>query len=171
MKNRTKIIIGAISLLAVYVIYVALPRPIPNEVLKSSDSNLTGKSAEITVFDEDVQQISKELHQILKKVDIYGSIFGLGLAAPQIGYKERIIAIKESYGDYKTMINPEIIERKWRFPWIEGCFSLEGIHLTQRYFWTKVRYQDLDGNYHEELAEKIIQQEIDHLDGILITDY
>ena len=69
------------------------------------------------------------------------------------------------------MVNPEIIEKKWQLPWLEGCFSLDGMHFTKRYFWTKVRYQDLNGNYHEELAPKIVQQEIDHLNGVLITDY
>lgn len=174
MKNRYKIIIGIFLLVALYIgyiVYIAMSRPIPKEILQSPDSHLKEISEEVTVFDDKVGKISNELHQVLKKVDIRESIFPLGMAAPQIGYNKRIIAIKESYGNYKTMVNPEITEKKWRLPWIEGCFSVDGLHFTNRYLWTKVKYQDIDGNYHEEWASRIVQQEIDHIDGVLTTDY
>jgi peptide deformylase len=171
MKSRYKIIIGIVILVALYIGYVAIPRTTPDKIVQLPDSHLREISEEVTVFNDEVRQISNELHEVLKEVDIYGSIFGLGMAAPQLGYNQRIIAIKESYGNYKTMVNPEIIEKKWQLPWLEGCFSLDGMHFTKRYFWTKVRYQDIDGNYHEERAPKIVQQEIDHINGVLITDY
>ena len=171
MKSRYKIIIGIVVLVALYIGYVAIPRPVPDKIVQLPNAHLIEKSEVVTVFDDEVKQISNELHEVLKEVDIYGSVFGLGMAAPQLGYNQRIIAIKESYGNYKTMVNPEIIAKKWHLPWLEGCFSLDGMHFTKRYFWTKVRYQDIDGNYHEEKAPKIVQQEIDHINGILITDY
>lgn len=147
-----------------------MPNAVPKEILQLPDSILRARSEEVTLFDSEVQKISNELHVVLKKVDRRGNIFGLGMAAPQLGYSKRIIAVKESYGNYKTMVNPEIIGKKWRLPWVEGCFSLEGRHMTNRYYKIKVKYQDIDGNAHEEEAPMIVQQEIDHLNGILITD-
>ena len=168
-----KIIIGIIIFVALYIGYSAMPRPVPEKILQLPDQHLREKSQEVTIFDEEVEQISKELQEVLQAVDARGSLFklSLGMAAQQIGYNKRIIAVKESYGNYKTMVNPEIIEKKWLFPRVEGCFSLDGLHITQRYYSTKVRYQDIDGNYHEENAPLIVQQEIDHLNGVLITDY
>jgi peptide deformylase len=171
MKHRRKILIGAIVILLLYIAYVTTSRSVPDEIVQLPDAHLREASEEVTIFDDKIEQISNELYEVLKEVDIYGSIFGLGMAAPQIGYNQRVIAIKESYGNYKTMVNPEIIDSKWKLPWLEGCFSLEGMHFTERYFWTKVRYQDVEGNYHEENAPKIVQQEIDHINGVLITDY
>ena len=171
MKGRKRITIGIVTLAALYIAYITIPRPVPDKILQLPDTHLREMSEEVILFNDEVKQISYELHEVLQKVDVRGSVFRLGMAAPQIGYNKRIIAIRESYGNYKTMVNPEIIEKKWQLPWLEGCFSLDGMHFTKRYFWTKVRYQDLNGNYHEELAPKIVQQEIDHLNGVLITDY
>src|SRR3989344_2303754 len=143
MKNRKKIIIGILVLVAIYGGSLAMPHTVPTEILQLPDAGLRTRSEEVTLFDSEVKKISDELHAVLQKVDRRGNIFGLGMAAPQIGFNKRIIAVKESYGNYKTMVNPEIIEKKWLLPWIEGCFSLEDKHFTNRYFWTKVKYQDV----------------------------
>lgn len=171
MKNHIKIIIGIVVLAILYIGYITIPRHIPDKIVQLPDPRLRERSDEVINFDNTAKEISNELTDVMREVDVYGSIFGLGMSAPQIGYNQRIIAIKESYGNYKTMINPEIIEKRWRLPWLEACYSLNGMHFTKRYFWTKVRYQDINGNYHEEYAPKIVQQEIDHLNGVLITDY
>ena len=55
------------------------------------------------------------------------------------------------------------------------CFSLKGMHFLQRPFWMKVKYQDLDGASQEMTLRgpkaATMKQEIDHLDGVLLTDY
>ena len=160
---------------ALYIIYAAIPRPIPSEILQVPNETLITKSEEISIFDESVSKISDKLHKTLKKVDFRGHVFGLGLAAPQIGHNQRIIALKTSYGNYQTMVNPKIIEQKWYLPWTEKCLSLNGRHFLKRYFWIKVQYKNIEGNDREEVIigprAAILQQEIDHLNGILISDY
>jgi len=172
IRKRT-ILLFLVGFIFLYIIYLAWPRPIPEKIIQSPNSHLITRSEEVALFNNEVNDISSELHDVLKKIDRRGQIFGLGMSAPQLGYNKRIIAIKQSYGNYKTMINPKIVEQKWRLPWIEGCFSVEGMHFTKRYYWNRIRYQDIQGNYHEEVIRgmpTIIQQEIDHLNGVLISD-
>lgn len=96
-------------------------------------------------------------------------------AQKQIGYNTRIIGIKRSYGDYQIMVNPEIVERKWTALSLSTCLSLKGLHILPRDFWVKVHYRDLSGATHEEIlrfaSATLMQQEIDHLNGILVSDY
>ncbi|TSC57501.1 MAG: peptide deformylase [Candidatus Peregrinibacteria bacterium Greene0416_19] len=124
---------------------------------------------------EETRHIAGQLAQKAHRLDHRFNVFSLGLAAPQIGYGKRVIVLKRSYGDYQVMINPEIRDRKWILPSISTCFSLKGLHILPRAMWVKVRYQDLDGNEHEEVRRggraTILQQEIDHLNGILVSDY
>lgn len=173
MKRRNQIIIGIAIFFTIYSGYILMPRHTPPSIKQLPDELLREASEPVTVFDDNVKEISDELHEVLQTVDVRGSVFkiSLGMAAPQIGYNKRIIAVKESYGRYKTMINPELVEKKWLLPMIEGCYSLDGLHITKRYYSSIVKYQDVHGIYHEERAPLIVQQEIDHLNGVLITDY
>ena len=176
MKSRKKII-GLIVLItvAIYVGYAAWPRSIPPEIIQEPNKILTSISEEVTTFDEQTKQIAEELKTVIVKADFRGHIFGLGLAAPQLGYNQRIIALKSSYGNYQIMVNPKIVEQKWHLPWTEKCLSLEGRYFLKRYFWIKVQYQDIEGNDFEETVigprAAVLQQEIDHIDGVLISDY
>lgn len=100
---------------------------------------------------------------------------GCGLAAPQIGISKRMIVIELDQKKY-VMINPEIT----RFSdemilFTEGCLSVPGRDLPI------IRHRDVTVGFHDEynIAHTITangvlsiacQHEIDHLDGILITD-
>lgn len=178
MKLSRKIII-ALTVLMVLVAAAtarsALIRDIPSKIVQEPDTRLHTRSEEVTVFDEETAKIADELRAVIKKVDSPLKVFGLGMAAPQIGYNKRIIALKNSYDDYLIMVNPESIEEKWQLPSPSTCFSLKGMHFLQRPFWMKMKYQDLDGNPQEMtligLKAATMKQEIDHLNGILLTDY
>lgn len=109
---------------------------------------------------------------------------GVGLAAPQIGKSLRVFVIDstpmnedESKGVKKAFINPEILEEEgeeWAFE--EGCLSIPGIredvHRAER---VRIRYEDEEGNEHEEefddIVARIIQHEYDHIEGVLFTDH
>ena len=102
---------------------------------------------------------------------------GVGLAANQVGYDYRIIAVKgpEFSG---IMINPIITDRsKEIFHLQEGCLSLPGfgIDTGKRSKEITVTYMDLAGDQKilltKDFTAVIIQHEADHLDGILFTDY
>ncbi len=101
---------------------------------------------------------------------------GVGLAAPQIGVSRRVAVFDAQDGlGPRVMINPELVETAESWEFEEGCLSVPG------HFWTisrpgfaRVRALDLDGNIVEyagdELLGRVLQHELDHLDGILLLD-
>jgi len=100
---------------------------------------------------------------------------GLGLAAPQIGINERIIIVEVDEACH-VMLNPEI---KWhsqdKVLGYEGCLSVPDVECSVRRYGTLVvAYDDLSGARCQMpasgLLARVIQHEIDHLNGILITD-
>lgn len=101
----------------------------------------------------------------------------VGLAANQVGYDYRMITI---LGDefQGPMINPVIQEKsKEVFHFPEGCLSMPGYGMDtgKRSKTIKVKYSDLTGKSVtvtlNNMTSVIVQHEIDHLDGILMTDY
>ncbi|MDD2565447.1 MAG: peptide deformylase [Candidatus Gracilibacteria bacterium] len=122
--------------------------------------------------------IGEEMIKLIKNPDTNG----VGLAAPQIGISKRLICISllKTYDDesFKTifMINPEIIEYSEEIEIDnEGCLSVpKKFGDVARAKNIKVNY--LDGKGKEStlalsgISSRIIQHEIDHLEGILFTD-
>lgn len=100
---------------------------------------------------------------------------GVGLAANQIGIAKRIVVMDVGQGLIE-MINPEIIEKSGSQIDYEGCLSLPGQRgKVERPARVKVRAQNRQGEWFElegtELLARCILHEVDHLDGILFTDY
>jgi len=100
--------------------------------------------------------------------------YGRAISAPQIGAMQRIILVNVD-GPW-PLINPEIIERSHdtMIVW-DACLSFLSIfYQVERHCWVTVRYQDVQGAWHEIRAEEdlseLLQHEIDHLDGILALD-
>jgi len=107
---------------------------------------------------------------------------GVGLAAPQIGESQRIVIFgferSERYPDAEpiattVLINPEIelLDAEQQAGW-EGCLSVPGLRgVVSRY--SRIRYRGLDqaGNAIDRTVEgfhaRVVQHEVDHLDGIL----
>ncbi len=107
---------------------------------------------------------------------------GVGLAAPQVGVNKRLIVVSlmRDYDDedYRTipLFNPVITEHsEEKCTDKEGCLSVPGESgMVERWNWVKIEFLDIQGRKYnmklENLAARIIQHEIDHLDGILFTD-
>lgn len=107
---------------------------------------------------------------------------GVWLAAPQVGVNKRLIVVSlmKTYEDetFKTiaLINPLITEHSEETCIdAEGCLSVPGeTGDVTRWKWVKVSFLDIDGKKYTmkltDLAARIVQHEIDHLDGILFTD-
>lgn len=99
----------------------------------------------------------------------------MGLAAPQVGLPYQMFVARIGAANM-TFINPEIVDRGWRQSIKEeGCLSLPGTLVkVERHHKVKVHWCDEFGLWHvaqyEGLAARTIQHEIDHLNGILITD-
>ena len=102
---------------------------------------------------------------------------GVGLAAPQVGVTVRLFAASPSFSpeDLKVYINPRIIEASGTVEEDEGCLSFPQIFTkVKRNATVTVEALDLEGNTFQEtcgdLHSRIIQHEIDHLDGRLLID-
>lgn len=95
----------------------------------------------------------------------------VGMAANMIGVLKRIIVFDDA-GMIKTMMNPEIIERRGEYEAEEGCLSLMGTRKTKRYENITVRFETAFGQTQTQAfsgwTAQIIQHEIDHCNGILI---
>lgn len=99
---------------------------------------------------------------------------GVGLAAPQIGISKRIFVADIGEGPF-TMVNPEIVETSGSWMWDEGCLSVPGYYWPiKRADYAKARGFDIHGNPIEfegdELMGRVLQHEIDHLNGILLLE-
>ena len=138
------------------------------------DECLKEKAWEVEVNEDNYVAL---VHDLFDTLEISGS--GVGLASTQIGVPLRVfVAI---HGDLKSeFINPEILEfSETKVTEEEGCLSIPTISVNvERSDTIKVKYQVIDekGKLEEKIEEfsgmeaRIIQHEIDHLDGICITD-
>ena len=100
---------------------------------------------------------------------------GIGLAAPQIGVSLRIFVMDDGKRGARAIVNPVVTERGGVVKEEEGCLSLPGIFADVERS-RSLRIEGLDGDGQpisfeaQGLQAKIIQQELDHLDGVLFID-
>lgn len=100
---------------------------------------------------------------------------GVGLAAPQIGINRQIFVADIGDGPM-VFINPRIIKKSGGDVIEEGCLSIPGVTvMVRRPERIVVRYIDENNQpqekIYEEIMARVIQHEMDHLDGKLIVDY
>ena len=101
---------------------------------------------------------------------------GIGLAAPQVGIPLRLIVMDDGKRGARALVNPVIIERAGAVRAEEGCLSLPGIFAEVERS-ESVRVEALDGDgapvsfEARDLHARVIQHEVDHLDGILFIDH
>ena len=141
-------------------------------ILKEPNDLLHRKCEPVTNFDE-AKQIAGELLLVIKLVSKWWNRW-LGFAANQIGFPKRIIALRKSKNEYEILVNPILSETRFPFPFLESCYSLnlKKYYFVKRYFWTKVKYQDLEGKPREMILKgpSAVYQEIDHINGIMISE-
>jgi peptide deformylase len=140
-------------------------------VRKFGDPVLRATALPVDRFDEslasEVEQMGELMHDAL----------GIGLAATQLGVLHRVLVYRTYSDDPLTaLVNPVI---EWaseeQETLEEGCLSLPGVHVeVERPVQVRVRARDVSGEQltvaAEGLEARVIQHEIDHLDGILILD-
>jgi peptide deformylase len=101
---------------------------------------------------------------------------GIGLAAPQVGIQKRLYTYDLGEGDGPgVLINPEIVEAQGEWLYDEGCLSVPDLSFEiVRSKVVTVRGVDLEGRelvlVGDEKMGRLIQHEIDHLDGVLLLD-
>lgn len=157
-------------------------------------------SSPAEAFDEPVEAAAEPLplrffgDQVLRRVaepitDITGDIVelaermlatqeveaGVGLAAPQVGRTVRMFTHALAELAPQVFINPEILERSGEWTYNEGCLSIPGLYYDMvRPKVVGFRAYGLDGNLIEleadEILARVIQHELDHLNGVLFVD-
>ncbi|EFU74428.1 peptide deformylase [Enterococcus italicus] len=125
---------------------------------------------------QEIQELTDELVYLLD--DMYETMLahdGVGIAAPQIGKNLQMAVVEVDENDRFDLINPQIIDRKGKSVFVEGCLSIPHVFGTvERAEEITVRYYDREGDEMEVTAygylARAIQHEIDHLNGVLFTD-
>ncbi len=123
-----------------------------------------------------VREITAEIKRIIADMtETMWHQVGIGLAAPQVGLPYRILVMDDGKGGAQALINPEIETRSGTVREEEGCLSLPGIFgVVERSKTITVRAMDADGKpvslEATGLKARIVQHELDHLDGVLFID-
>jgi peptide deformylase len=140
-------------------------------VRRLGDPVLRSRALPVERFDDDLRAEVERMGELMHDA------LGIGLAATQLGVLHRVLVYRAYIDDPVTaLVNPELV---WSSDELEsaeeGCLSLPGVHVeVERPARVRVRAQDANGEpieiEAEELEARVIQHEIDHLDGILILD-
>ena len=121
-------------------------------------------------------EVDDELRKLVDRmIKIMHAADGVGLAAPQIGVLRKVIVFQLDKQEY-VLINPEITLRSEEtITDAEGCLSLASLAVdVERAKQVKAEGEDLEGNHQvlelEGLNARILQHEIDHLEGLMIVN-
>ena len=139
---------------------------------------LRQKAVAITVFDDSLTQLAADMRATMHNA------IGIGLAAPQVGHGLTLIVVEMHDPDYDgetipftALVNPRITWHSFKQIVIaEACLSIPGIEGdVRRPEKVRIKAQDIDGRKltleASGLFARVLQHEIDHLNGILFTDY
>ena len=129
-----------------------------------------------------IEAITEEEHQIAKKMlaTMYSNPIGIGLAATQVGILKRLIVIDIDRDDPDNapivLINPEILEQEGESVIEEGCLSIPELKAeVKRPEKVIVSARTLDDEEiiieDGSLLSRVLQHEIDHLNGVLFVDH
>lgn len=135
-----------------------------------------------TLGDEILRKKAKEVTEVTPRLvelidDMFDTMYetnGVGLAAPQVGIRKRLVVI--DCGDQPlVLINPEILETRGEQTGNEGCLSVPGkVGIVTRPQYAKVKAFDENMEEYiiegEDLLARCLCHEIDHLDGIMYVD-
>jgi peptide deformylase len=133
------------------------------------DPVLKTPAAPVETFDESLARLTQEMFATMREND------GVGLAANQVGRLKRVLVASVDDEDY-VIVNPvlsDASETTERGP--EGCLSIPGINVeVDRSTAVTVSGQDASGEplriEAQDMLARVLQHELDHLDGVLILD-
>ena len=144
------------------------------DILVYPDPALKRKSLPVTKLSEDVLSLLDDMAQTMRDAD------GVGLAAPQVGKNIRVIVIdiplpEEDKREFYELINPEIVSSRGFQIGEEGCLSVPGFFANiRRKEHVRISALDRRGKRFtidaDGMLSRVLQHEIDHLDGILFFD-
>jgi len=140
-------------------------------IRKLGDPVLKSNATPVDRFDDSLRK------QVSRMAGIMGDAYGVGLAAPQLGLSQRLLVYRVGPdAPVIALANPEL---EWESGdqdvLDEGCLSIPGITVdVERPLHVRVRAQDEEGETRlveaSGLEARVIQHEMDHLNGVLILD-
>jgi len=137
------------------------------KIIKFPDPILRKKCQEVKEVNEEIKKLVDDMVETMEKNN------GIGLAAPQVGVLKRVIVAETEKGP-RGFINPKILKKTQNTEMMEeGCLSFPGLWLKiKRRKGVEIEALDGDGKKikAEGLLARILQHEIDHLDGVLFID-
>jgi len=138
------------------------------------DEILRQPATDVDSFDSDLEGLVGDMMQLMHESD------GIGLAAPQVGISKRLLVVDissmEEESQPAAFINPVIIESSGESTLEEGCLSIPGVRENvTRPEKIILKYQTPSGEKMSEPFDgwmaRVLQHEIDHLNGILFIDH
>ena len=144
------------------------------KILKFPDQDLRIKAKPVESFDDELKTLTDDMFETMHSVN------GIGLAATQIGVAKQVavIDISPEKNEPLVIVNPaiQILDPSKTEDYDEGCLSVPGFfEKISRPSVIKLTYQDLNGQKQEikpeGLLTKVVQHELDHLNGRLFVDH
>jgi peptide deformylase len=144
----------------------------PYSIRVVGDPVLRSPAAEITEIDSRLVKLTEDMFHTMYDAP------GIGLAAPQVGVGKRLFVYDldpDSRDDPQVLVNPRIVESRGEWTYEEGCLSIPGMSFEiVRPKEVHLVGHDLHGNEvsleADELLARLFQHELDHLDGVLMTE-
>tara|TARA_B110000967_G_scaffold111939_1_gene114600 strand:+ start:3093 stop:3590 length:498 start_codon:yes stop_codon:yes gene_type:complete len=142
------------------------------DILKYPDNRLRTVAKPVEIVNTEIKQQVKDMFETMYDAP------GIGLAATQVNFHQRIIVIdvSDECNQPLCLINPEIIEKNGEIEWEEGCLSVPNYYESiKRANEIKVSALNQEGQTFKINANEVlavcIQHEMDHLNGILFVDH
>jgi peptide deformylase len=140
----------------------------PYTIRTFGDPVLRQRATEVDKVDDKLIKLAEDM------VETMYAAPGVGLAAPQVGVERRLFVYDAGEGPF-AIINPEIVESSGEWVYDEGCLSVPELSWPiVRPNQVHLRGFDLDGNAvdieAEEFLGRVLQHEVDHLDGVLLIE-
>ena len=141
------------------------------QIRQYPDPVLRMEAREVEAFDGDLRRLAERMTQLMRDAS------GVGLAATQVGVIRRVLVFQpDAESEPIAVVNPVLAERSEELAVDdEGCLSLIGVQMpVERPVSVTLEGRDLDGGELSfdlaDHAARVVQHEVDHLDGVLILD-
>jgi peptide deformylase len=141
-----------------------------SQIRQFGDPALRLVAHEVAEFDDDLRRLVERMTTLMHEAQ------GVGLAATQVGVLRRLFVFEPDEEGPRAVVNPVVVERADETASDEeGCLSLQGVRVPVERS-TKLTIEGKDENGDgvrfelDEYAARIVQHELDHLDGVLIID-
>ena len=140
------------------------------QIRQYGDPALRLQAGNVEEFDDDLRRLVERMISLMHDAQ------GVGLAATQVGILRRLFVFEAGDEGPRAIVNPVVVERgEESMTEEEGCLSLQGVRVpVERVNHIVLEGKDPNGEDMrvelDEYGARVVQHELDHLDGVLIID-